>query len=100
MNNRDYIKSIKDIALCLQTMIKTRYRKSVKPIFTSGKYKSAHISFYRSPYVYQFYIEDRVGYYHIYLLKDEKIVKRDTINKPELIERFYQRMIYFFRITN
>lgn len=100
MNNRDYIKNIKDIALCLQTMIKTRYGKKVKPIFTSGKYKSVHISFYRSPYVYQFYVEDRVGYYIVYLLKNEKIVKKDLLKKQELIETFYQKIMYFFRITN
>jgi hypothetical protein len=100
LNNRDIIKSINDIGLCLQSMIKTRYKKSVKPIFTKGKYKSLYISFYRSPYVYQFYIEDRNGYYLTYLLKNEKVVKKELIKHEETIDRFYQKMIYFFRIIN
>lgn len=100
LSNRDVIKSIKDIGLILQSMIKSRYHKNVKPIYTSGRYKSIHISFYRSPYVYQFYVEDRHGYYLVYLLRNEKIVKRDTIYSEERIERFYQKILYFFRITN
>ena len=100
INNRDVIKSIQDVGLCIQAMIKTRYRKNVKLIFTTGKYKSLYLSFYRSPYVYQFYVEDRIGYYNVYLIKNEKVVKRDYIKREELIERFYQKMTYFFRIIN
>lgn len=100
LSNRDVIKSIKDIGLVLQSMIKSRYRKNVKPIYTYGRYKSLYISFYRSPYVFQFYVEDRRGYYSIYLLKNEKIIKKDTIYSEERIERFYQKLLYFFRIIN
>lgn len=100
ISNRDIIKRITDIGTILQAMIKTRYRKNVKVIYTSGKYKSLYLSFYRSPYVYQFYVEDRHGYYMVYLLKNEKVVRKDTIYSEERIERFYQKMIYFFRIIN
>ena len=100
ISNRDIIKRITDIGTILQAMIKTRYRKNVKVIYTSGKYKSLYLSFYRSPYVYQFYVVDRHGYYMVYLLKNEKVVRKDTIYSEERIERFYQKMIYFFRIIN
>lgn len=100
LSNRDIIKSIKDVGLCLQSMIKTRYNKNVKLIFTTGKYKSLYVSFYKSPYVYQFYVEDRNGYYNVYLLRNENIVRKDMIKREELIERFYQKMIYFFRIIH
>lgn len=96
ITNRDIIKSIYDVGLCIQAMIKTRYHKNVKLIFTKGKYKSMYVSFYKSPYVYQFYIEDRNGCYMVYLLRNEKIIKKDFIKREELIERFYQKMIYFF----
>lgn len=97
MNNRDYIKNIKDIMLCLQTMIRSRYGKKTKIIFTKGKYYSAYISFYKSPYVIQFYCEDKVNLYKLYLLKNEKIVHNDFINKKELIEHFYTKINRFFR---
>lgn len=100
LNNRDTIKSIREVGLCLQSMIKTRYRKNVKLIFTSGKYKSLYVSFYKSPYVYQFYIEDKNGYYNVYLLRNENVVRKDMIKREELVERFYQKMIYFFRIIH
>jgi len=100
ISNRDIIDSIRDIGICLQSMIKTRYHKNVKIIFTKGKYKSLYLSFYRSPYVYQFYVEDRHGYYIMYLLRNDKVVKKDIIKLEELIDRFYQKMIYFFRIIN
>ena len=67
MNNRDYIKSIKDIMLCLQSMIRTRFNKQVKIIFTDGRYKSAYTSFYKN-YTWQFYVENKVAHYNIYLL--------------------------------
>jgi hypothetical protein len=98
MNNRDCIKNIKDIMLCLQTMIRTRYGKKTKIIFTKGLYKSAYTSFYKSPYVWQFYCEDKVNRYVLYLLKNEKIVKKDIFKKEELIDNFYKRLIYFFYI--
>lgn len=96
MDNRDYIKNIKDIMLCLQTMIRTRFNKRTKIIFTKGLYKSAYISFYKSPYVFQFYCEDRVSRYVLYLLKNEKIIKKELFNKQELVEQFYKKLIYFF----
>lgn len=100
ITNRDIIKSIYDVGLCIQAMIKTRYHKNVKLIFTKGKYKTLYLSFYRSPHVFQFYIEDLNGHYMIYLLKNEKIVKKDYIKKEETISMFYQKMIYFFRIVH
>lgn len=96
MNNRDYIKSIKDIMLCLQSMIRTRFNKQVKIIFTDGRYKSAYTSFYKN-YTWQFYVENRVAHYNIYLLKNDKIIRKDTILNNETVERFYQKMFYFFR---
>lgn len=96
MDNRDYIKNIKDIMLCLQTMIRTRFNKRTKIIFTTGLYKSAYISFYKSPYVFQFYCEDRVNRYVLYLLKNEKIIKKELFNKQELVEQFYKKLVYFF----
>lgn len=96
MDNRDYIKNIKDIMLCLQTMIRTRFNKRTKIIFTKGLYKSAYISFYKSPYVFQFYCEDRVNRYVLYLLKNEKIIRKELFNKQELVEQFYKKLVYFF----
>lgn len=98
MNNRDYIKNIKDIMLCLQAMIRTRFGKKTKIIFTRGLYKSAYISFYKAPYVWQFYCEDKVNKYVLYLLKNEKIVRKEVINKQELVENFYRKLIYFFNL--
>ena len=100
MNTREYIQSISDIGLCLQTMIYNRYKKKTKPIYTHGRYKSLYITFYRSSHVFQFYVEDRASNYMIYLLKNEKIVRKDVIHKRESIERFYIRMSHFFHIIN
>jgi hypothetical protein len=97
MKNKDYINSLQDIMICLQTMIHTRFHKRVKIIFTDGKYKSAYTSFYKS-YTWQFYVENKVSYYKIYLLKNERIIRHDIIRMNESIERFYQKMIYFFRL--
>lgn len=96
LNNRDYIKNIKDIMLCLQTMIKTRYNKKTKIIFTKGRYKSAYLSFYKSPRVWQFYCEDKVNCYMLYLIKDEKLVRKEMIRKGELIEHFYTKVSHLF----
>lgn len=96
---RDIITSIRDIGLCLQTMIKTRYKKKTKPIYTNGKYKSLFISFYKNQ-AWQFYVQDKSGYYLICLLRNERLVRKDIVRREELIERFYQKMIYFFRIIN
>ena len=98
MNNRDYIKDIKDIMLCIQTMIRSRYNRKTKIIFTKGKYKSAYLSFYKSNYVWQFYCEDRLTNYMLYLLKEDRIVKKELIRKEELIDLFYKKLIYFFRL--
>lgn len=97
MNNRDYIKGIKDIMLCIQTMIRTRYNKKTKIIFTNGTYKNAYLSFYRAPYTWQFYCEDKGSYYILYLLKNEKIIRKDVIRKNESIELFYTKLTYFFK---
>ena len=61
LDNRDYIKNLKDIMLCIQTMIRTRFGKKTKIIFTKGRYSSAYISFYKAPWVIQFYCEDKVN---------------------------------------
>lgn len=98
MNNRDIIKTIDDIMLCLQTMIRNRYNKKTKIIYTRGKYRSAYISFYKSPYVVQFYVEDKVNCFMVYLLKNEKIVRKEMIKKEELVEQFYRKILYFFKI--
>ena len=100
MTNRDIIKSIHDIGLCIQSMIKTRLRKNVRPIYTKGIYKSMFISFYRSPYDYQFFVEDKSNYYKIYLFRNEKIVRKAVINKEERVELFYQKMTNFFLTIN
>jgi len=97
MTNKDFITRLSDIMLCIQSMIHTRFHKRVKIIFTDGRYKSAYVSFYKN-YTWQFYVENRVAYYKIYLLKNEKIVRQDIIRNNETIERFYQRMFYFFRL--
>ena len=96
MNNRDYINSISDIMLCLQSMIRTRYNKKTKIIYTYGRYKSAYTSFYRN-HVWQFYVEDKINHFTVYLLKNEKIVEKEIFNKKELVERFYQKMLRFFK---
>lgn len=97
MDNRDIISSIEDIMLCLQAMIRNRFGKKTKIIFTKGKYKSAYISFYRTSYVWQFYVEDKVNHYMVYLLKNEKIIKKEMIRREELVEQFYRKILYFFR---
>jgi len=96
LNNREYIKNIKDIMLCLQTMVKTRFGKKTKIIFTSGKYKSAYMSFYKAPRVWQFYCEDRVSNYMLYLVKDDKVIRSEMIRKSELIEHFYTKISHLF----
>lgn len=98
MNNRDYIKNIQDIMLCLQSMIRTRFNKKTKIIYTKGLYKSAYLSFYKAPHLWQFYCEDKVNKYILYLLKNERIVRKEVINKQELVENFYRKLIYFFNI--
>lgn len=101
IDKKDYIKSLEDIGRCLQVMIKNRIHKNTKIIIsTSGRYRSLYMSFYRSPHVFQFYIEDRHGRYMIYLLKNDKIVRKDYIKNNELIEKFYQKIQYFFGIIN
>lgn len=101
MNTKERIDSISDIGLCLQSMIKTRYKKKTKPIYNlRSRFKSMHITFYKSPYVYQFYVEDKTNQYNVYLLKNEKIVKKDSIQKGETLERFYTRMTLLFNIVN
>ncbi len=97
MNNRDYIKNIKDIMLCIQTMIRTRFGKRTKIIFTKGRYSSAYLSFYKNPHMWQFYCEDKVNFYVLYLLKNEKIIQKEMINKQELVEWFYTKLGHFFK---
>lgn len=97
LDNRDYIKNIKDIMLCLQTVIRTRYKKRTKIIFTKGRYKSAYISFYKPPYTIQFYCEDKHDKYILYLLKNERVVQREFINKKELVEYFYVKISRLFK---
>lgn len=101
IDKKDYIRSLEDIGRCLQVMIKNRTKKNVKFIITKGsKYRSMYISFYRSPHVYQFYIEDRHGRYMVYLLKNDKVVRQDYIKNNELIDKFYQKIQHFFSIIN
>lgn len=100
IDKRDCIKSLDDVGRCLQTIIKTRYKKNVKLIFTNGKYRSLYLSFYKSPYVFQFYVEDRHGRYMVYLLKNDKIARKDMIKNNEIIEQFYKKIRYFFNIIN
>ena len=97
MNNRDYIENIRDFGLCIQNLVKTRFNKDVKLIFTKGRYKSMYVSFYKN-HLWQFYIEDKQSCFEVYLLKDNKIVRKDTFLKKETVERFYQKMMYFFRM--
>lgn len=92
---KDTIASIQNLALCLQTMIKTRFGKKIKPIYTKGKYKSVYLSFYRN-HVYQFYAEDHGGYILVYLLRDDKVIKKDIIQKNDSIEQFYRKITPFF----
>lgn len=101
ISERDKIKSLSDIGICLQTIIKSRYKKNVKPIYTSGgRYKSLYISFYKSPHVFQFYVEDRRNQFYMYLLKNEKIIRKDVVRYNELIDYFYKRVSYFFGLIN
>lgn len=97
MTNKDYITSISDIMLCIQSMIHTKFNRRVKIIYTDSRYKSAYTSFYKN-YTWQFYVENKVAHYNVYLLKNNKIVRKDVILNRETIERFYQRMFYFFRL--
>ena len=98
LDNRDYIKNLKDIMLCIQTMIRTRFGKRTKIIFTKGMYYSAYISFYKAPWVIQFYCEDKMNNYKLYLLKNDRVAHKEVINKQELIEQFYVKLSRFFRI--
>jgi hypothetical protein len=98
MNNRDYIKNIKDIMLCIQTMVRSRFGKRTKIIFTKGRYSSAYLSFYKSPWVIQFYCEDKMNDYVLYLLKNERVAYKEIINRQEPIELFYTKLSRFFRI--
>ena len=94
----DILRSIKDIGLCLKTLIKARFNKNTKVIYTSsGRYKSLYISFYKN-HIWQFYIEDKVSYYMIYLLKDNKVAKKDVLKKGETIDRFYTRILHFINL--
>ena len=97
MNNRDYIKSIKDVMLCIQVIVRSRFKKKTKIIFTKGRYKSAYLSFYKDNYTWQFYCEDKVNRYELHLLKNDKVIRSDFIRKGELVDIFYQKLIYFFR---
>lgn len=96
LNTHETITSLTDVGICLRTIIKSRYKKNIKIIYTKGRYKSLYISFYKSPYVYQFYVEDRSGQYRVYLLKDNRIVKKDAIRNNESIDNFYKKIRYFF----
>lgn len=101
ISERECIKSLSDIGICLQTIIKSRYKKNVKPIYTSGgKYRSLYISFYRLSHVFQFYVEDRHSQFFICLLKNEKIIRKDVVRNNESIEYFYKRISYFFNLIN
>jgi hypothetical protein len=101
ISERDKIKSLSDIGICLQTIIKSRYKKNVRPIYTSGgRYRSIYISFYRSPHVFQFYVEDRHNQFFICLLKNEKIIRKDIVKYNESIDYFYKRISYFFGLIN
>ena len=97
MNNRDIIKSIDNIMLCIQALIKMRFNKRTKIIYSKGRYRSAHISFCKNPYVWRFYCEDQVSHYMLYLLKDDRIIRKDFIKKEELVNQFYTKLNYFFR---
>lgn len=97
MNNRDCIKNISDIMLCIQSIIKSRFGKKVKIIYTKGRYHSAYVSFYKSPWVCQFYCEDKANKYMLYLLRNERVIRRDVILKKEEIEHFYTKLMHFFR---
>ena len=90
----DTLKSIHDIGLCLKTLIKSRFNKDTKAIYTSGKYKSLYISFYKN-HAWQFYIEDHIAYYLIFLLKDNKVIRKDIIRKGDTIDHFYTRILHF-----
>ena len=94
----DKISKLEDIGLILQSMIKTRYYKNTKIIYTPGMYKSFYISFYTHGYVWQFYVVDKHAYYMIYLLKNEKSIKKYVLCKNELISTFYEKISHFFRL--
>lgn len=91
----DILRSINDIGLCLKTLIKARFNKNVKLIYNSaGRYKSLYVSFYKN-HIWQFYIEDRISYYIIYLLKDNSVIKKDIFKKGDTIDHFYTRILHF-----
>lgn len=94
----DILTSIHDIGLCLKTLVKSRFNKNVKVIYNStGRYRSLYISFYKN-HIWQFYVEDHVSYYLIYLLKDNKVIRKDMIKKGDTIDRFYTRILHFIRL--
>lgn len=98
ITNQEKIKSINDIGLCLKTMIKNRYNKNTKLIYTDGKYKSLHIAFQARSKSWQFYIQDKNGYFIIYLLCDDSVMRKILIRRDETITNFYVKMSYFFRM--
>lgn len=92
------INNISDVGLCLKTLIKFRFNRDTKVIYnSSGRYKSLYISFFKN-HAWQFYVEAHGTYYLIYLLKDNKIVKKDMIRKGDTVERFYTRILPFIRL--
>lgn len=96
MIKQEKIKSITDIGLCLKTLIKNRYNKNTKLIYTDGRYKSLFISFYKN-YSWQFYVQDKNGYFLVYLLKNDKVIKREMILRGEIMTNFYNKVSYFFK---
>lgn len=95
---QDTLNSIKDIGLCLKTLIKSRFNRDTKLIYSNtGRYKNLYISFYKN-HTWQFYLEDRGTYYLIYLLKDSRVVRKDVIKKGETVDRFYTRILHFIRL--
>lgn len=98
ITKNDNIKSIRDIGLCLQTMIRNRFNKKTKVIQTDGsKYPSLYISFYKN-HTWQFYIQDKVSYYIVFLLKNDKVVRKEIVRHNEYISTFHGKMMYFFRL--
>ena len=96
MERRERIGSIKDIGVCLQSIIKSRYNKNVKLIYTKGLYKSLYVSFYKN-YVFQFYVEDRHNKFVMYPLKNETVIRKDYLYKDMTVDVFYQRLLYFLQ---
>lgn len=94
---QEILKSINDIGLCLKSMIKTRYNKKVRLIYTSGKYKSLFLSFYKN-HVWQFFVEDRYNYYLVYMLKDDKVIRKSVLRKNISIDQLYRELTYFFNL--